>query len=190
MHIRMLKQAGATIIELVVTIVVVSIVVITLMVLTSQSIGRSVDPMLQEQASAIAQAYLEEITQKSFCDPDFDVDSDPATPLACPADCTSSVCGATCRNGALGSATEASRDLYDDVCDYDGLSDAGAIDQTGPPPVSGLEQYVVSVDIVDDGSASLNGLIGSAGEAARIDVTVSHPAMPDNVQMSGFRANY
>ena len=186
----MLSQRGATIIELVVTIVVVSILVVTLMVLSSQSVGRSVDPMIQEQASAVAQAYLEEITQKSFCDPDFDVDSNPATPLNCPADCTSSICGGTCRNPALGSDIEAGRSLYDDICDYDGLNDTGAIDQTGPPPVSGLEQYSISVDIVDDATAVLNGLTGNAGQAARIDVTVSHPAMPDDVRMSGFRANY
>jgi MSHA pilin protein MshD len=185
----MLKQSGVTIIELVVTIVVITIVVTTLMVLTSQSLGRSVDPMIQEQASAIAQAYLEEITQKSFCDPDFNADGDPATPLDCPADCTSSICGATCRNAGLGSTTEASRDLYDDVCDYEGLNDAGAIDQTGTA-VTGLAQYVITVDIVDDASATLNGLTGNTGEAARIDVTVTHPAMADDVRMSGFRANY
>lgn len=184
----MLSQRGATIIELVVTIVVVSILVVTLMVLSGQSVSRSVDPMIQQQASAVAQAYLEEITQKSFCDPDFDVDGNPATPLNCPADCTSSICGGTCRNPALGSDIEAGRSLYDDICDYDGLNDTGAIDQTGNP--TGLPQYVISVDVVDDNTASLNGLTGDAGAAARIDVTVSHPAMPDNVRMSGFRANY
>jgi MSHA pilin protein MshD len=189
MYVRMLKQRGATLVELVVSIVIVSIVVITLMVLTSQSMGRSVDPMIQEQASAIARAYLEEITQKSFCDPDFDVDSDPATPLDCPTDCVTSVCGGTCRNPGLGSQTEAARDLYDDICDYDGLSNSGAIDQTGSP-VAGLSQYTISVQIVDDSTVSLNGLTGDAGETARMDVTVSHPAMNDDVRMSGFRANY
>jgi len=187
MHRRMLRQAGATLIELVVAIVILSIVVTTLMILSSQSVGRSADPMLQEQASAIAQAYLEEITQKSFCDPDFDVDSNPATPLDCPAQCTSSVCTGACRS--LGSAQEGARNLYDDICDYDGLSNTGAIDQTGTA-VTGLDHYSISVDVVDDATATLNGLTGSGGQAARIDVTVTHPAMADDVRMSGFRANY
>lgn len=189
MHVRMLRQHGATLVELVVSIVIVSIVVITLMVLTSQTLGRSVDPMIQEQANAIARAYLEEITQKSFCDPGFDVDGDPATPLDCRTDCVTSICGGTCRNPGLGSQTEAARDLYDDICDYDGLSNSGAIDQTGSA-VPGLGQYGISVQIVDDNTVSLNGLTGDTGRAARIDVTVSHPGMSNDVRVSGFRASY
>ncbi|MBI2970390.1 MAG: pilus assembly protein MshD [Gammaproteobacteria bacterium] len=181
-------QGGATLVELVVTIVVASIAVITLLVITSQATQRSVDPMIQEQASAVAQAYLEEILQKGFCDPDFDVDSDPATPLDCPAQCTGPVCQAGgCRHS--GSTQEGSRDLYDDICDYDGLSDSGAIDQAGTA-VAGLGQYGISVNVVDDGTATLNGLAGSNGETALIDVTVTHPAMQDDVRLSGFRANY
>jgi MSHA pilin protein MshD len=184
----MLRRAGATLIELVVTIVIVSVLMLTLLTLTGQSTGRSVDPMIQEQASAIAQAYLEEILQKGFCDPDYDVDSNPATPLNCPAQCTGSVCaGGGCRNS--GSVQEGARDLYDDICDYDGLSDNGAVDQNGTA-VNGLGDYDISVNVVDDATANLNGLTGNAGEAARVDVTVTHPAMPDDVQLSGFRANY
>jgi MSHA pilin protein MshD len=188
MHGRMLKARGATLIELVIAIAVLAIAVAALMLLASGSVGHSADPMLEEQASAIAQAYLEEILQKGFCDPDFDVDADPATPLQCPLQCTASACQAGgCRHS--GSALEPARDLYDDVCDYDGLADNGAVDQTGTS-VPGLAQYHVDVDIVDDNSAGLNGLQGSSGEVVRIDVTVSHPAMPDDVRLSGFRANY
>ena len=55
---------GATLIELVITIAIVSIALVTLITLTSQSTGRSMDPMLQEQATAVAESYLDEITQK------------------------------------------------------------------------------------------------------------------------------
>ena len=185
----MLKPArGATLIELVISIAVLTIVVVTLVTLTSQTTGRSVDPMIQEQASAIGQAYLEEAMQKDFCDPDFDVDSNPATPLDCPAQCTNRVCQAGgCRNS--GSAQETARGLYDDICDYNGLTDSGAVDQNGNA-ISGLTDYHISVQVDDDASVNLNGLAGNTGKAALITVTVSHPAMQDDVRLSGFRANY
>jgi MSHA pilin protein MshD len=188
MHGRMLKRRGATLIELVIAIAVAAIALSALMLFMSGSVGRSGDPMVQEQAGAIARAYLEEILQKNFCDPDFDVDGNPATPLDCPLQCTASAWQAGgCRHS--GSALEPRRDLYDDVCDYDGLSDSGAVDQTGTA-VPGLSQYHVAVDIVDDDGADLNGLQGGSGQVVRIDVEVTHPAMPEGVRLSGFRANY
>jgi MSHA pilin protein MshD len=181
------RQRGATLIELVMAIVVFSIALITLIVLTSQSTGRSADPMIQEQAVAIAQAYLEEISQKEFCDPDYDTDSNPLT-RDCPTSCTGSVCQAGgCRNN--GSSQEATRDLYDDICDYNGLSNNGAVDQNGDP-VNGLSQYHVSVQVEDDNTVDINGLTGDTGKAALITVTVTHPAMPDAVKLSAFRTNY
>lgn len=188
----MLVTAGATLIELVISIVIISIVLSVLFLLTSQSTGRSVDPMIREQANAIGQAYLEEIMQKEFCDPDrdlnLDLDGDPATnPHDCPVDCTSSVCQAGgCRNN--GAATEASRGLYDDICDYAGISEQPR-DQNGTV-IAALNQYLVGVQIADDATADLNGLTGNAGQAALINVTVSHPAMDSNVQLSGFRVNF
>ena len=189
MHRRMLTpDRGATLIELVVTISVLTIVVVTLLTLTSQTTGRSVDPMIQEQAAGIAQAYLEEAMQKGFCDPDYDADANPATPLDCPAQCTGQVCQAGgCRNS--GSAQEGSRGLYDDICDFSGLSDSGAVDQNGTA-VSGLAQYTITVQVDDGATVNLNGLAGTAGKAALITVTVSHPGMQDDVRVSGYRANY
>ena len=192
MYRRVLIDKGATLIELVISIVVISIVLTVLFLLTSQSTQRSVDPMIQEQANAIAHAYLEEIMQKEFCDPDrdlnLDADGDPATnPHHCPTDCVSSVCQAGgCRNN--GAATEASRDLYDDICDYAGISEQPT-DQNGTV-IAALNQYLVSVQVVDDATVNLNGLTGNAGQTALVNVTVSHPAMESNVQVSGYRVNF
>ena len=172
---------GATLIELVITIAIVSIALVTLITLTSQSTGRSMDPMLQEQATAVAESYLDEITQKSYCDPDVATD--------CVAACVSSACGLAACTVAEGPAN---RDLFDDVCDYDGLSDSGAKDQNGIA-LAGLGSYNVSVQVVDSGfsmgpaGAPLNA---NNGEVVRIDVTVSHSAMPDNVQITGFRTRF
>ena len=173
------KTCGATLIELVITITIISIALVTLLTLTSPSGNRSVDPMIREQASGIAQAYLEEITGKNFCDPDIASD--------CLTACTSSACGlATC------TAAEGSRNQYDDVCDYAGLSDNGARDQNGVL-LPGLGEYAINVQVID--SAITLGPAGSPlnannGDVVRVDVSVDHPAMDDTIRLSGYRANY
>ena len=58
------RQRGFTLIELIVAITIVSIVATTLLGLLAAVSSRSADAMLQQQASAIAQAYLDEILQR------------------------------------------------------------------------------------------------------------------------------
>ncbi len=65
----MRRQAGTTLIELVISIVIVSIAVSAVLKALSMTIGYSADPMLRHQAVAIAESYLEEIFLKSFDDP-------------------------------------------------------------------------------------------------------------------------
>jgi MSHA pilin protein MshD len=182
----MLRQAGFTLIEIVISIVIVSIALSVLVLLTSKSTERSVDPLLQEQAISIAQAYLEEIMQKQFCDPDWDHDSNPATTTDCPLHCVSSACSA-CKGMGSGWTTE-SRASYDDICDYVG-TDNPPLNQLGVV-IPGLANYSVNIAIDDTATADLNGLTGNSGQVARIDVTVSNPSMRTNIQISGFRANF
>ncbi len=66
----MCRQAGTTLIELVIAIVIVSISVSAVLMAISMNVGSSADPMLRHQAVAIAEAYLEEIYLKPFDDPD------------------------------------------------------------------------------------------------------------------------
>ena len=177
---------GFTLVELIVTIVIVGIGLVALLTQMLQVTAYSADPMVRQQAHAIAQSYMEEILLRSFCDPDFDPDADPAT--GCPIDCVASACtSGAC--GGTGVLKEASRDLYDDVCDYHGLVDAGAVDQNNNT-VSALGAFSISVN-VDDASASLNGLSAPAGEVVRVDVRVTHNQMDDmDIMLSGYRANY
>lgn len=64
------RQSGVTLIELIISIVVIAIAIGGVLGVLSQSVGRSADAMVMTQAVAIAEAYLEEITLKSFTDPD------------------------------------------------------------------------------------------------------------------------
>ncbi len=63
------RQAGTTLIELVISIVIVSIAVSAVLMVFSMNVGYSADPMIRYQAVAIAEAYLEEISLKAFADP-------------------------------------------------------------------------------------------------------------------------
>ncbi len=65
----MRRQAGTTLIELVIAIVIVSIAVSAILMVFSMNVGQSADPMIRYQAVAIAEAYLEEISLKAFADP-------------------------------------------------------------------------------------------------------------------------
>ena len=78
---------------------------------------------------------------------------------------------------------ETTRASFDDVRDYDGLTDVGARDQANNL-IAGLNDYTVSVTVVNDG---LNGI--AAANSLRIDLTVSH-ALIDDILLSGYRVNY
>lgn len=169
-------QQGVTLIELISSIVILTVAVAGVMLVVNSTIGRSADPMVEEQAAAVAQSYLEEILLKPFCDPDFSTD--------CPTACTTSACGACA--GAIGPAE--TRSTFDDVCDYNGLNDAGAKGQNGAA-IAGLGSYTINVTVASVG-VTLNGLSSNAGQIVRVDVNVTHPALTGTRTVTGYKANY
>lgn len=63
-------QRGATLVELLLSIVIVAIAASSVLGVMSMTNASSADPMLRHQAASIAEAYLEEILLKPFADPD------------------------------------------------------------------------------------------------------------------------
>ncbi len=105
----------------------------------------------------------------------------------CPADCNA---GNACADAACGNTIGEIRATFDDICDYDGLADAGARDQTDTL-IAGLANYNVAVNVIDDAGADLNGLFGGLSQSLRINVNVTHATNPDvNVVVTGYRTNY
>ena len=170
------RQRGLSLIELITSMVLLGIALSGILLAINNSVSHSADPMIQEQASALAQAYLEEVTAKPFCDPDFSNN--------CAVACTTSACGVCA--GAIG-ATE-TRATFDDMCDYNGLTDVGARDQTNNP-IASLSRYTATVTVSSIGE-SLNGLDSNKGEIVRVAVSVSHPSLPTPVLLSTYRSNY
>lgn len=121
-------QTGFTLIEIVVTLVVIGIAASALVGVFSSIVRGSADPAIQQQAITIAEAYIEEISLKSFNDPD---DVETGT-----------------------SEGEAGRASYDDVKDYRSLAAGAPADQLGTAIVA-LAAYNVTVTITD---STLNGI--------------------------------
>jgi len=63
------SQIGTTLIELIITIVVLGIGLSSILLVMNQNTASSSDPLILHQGIAIAEAYLEEITEKPFSDP-------------------------------------------------------------------------------------------------------------------------
>jgi len=119
---------GATLVELIVSIVILSVSAVGVMMVITQTTITSANPMIRAQGTAIAQAYMEEILSRPLTDP---------------------------AGGDTGSAEAGeTRATYDDVTDYNGLNDAtGARNQSGTL-ISGLEGYNISVVVT---ATTLNG---------------------------------
>ena len=80
---------------------------------------------------------------------------------------------------------EASRDLYDDVMDYNGLTDSPPRDQNGTA-IAALAGYSVNVQVTTE---ALNDITLASGNAVRAQVTVTMPT-GGSVVVSGYRTNY
>jgi MSHA pilin protein MshD len=63
------KQTGATLIELILSIVIISTALAGILGLVNLTVLHSADPLVQHQAIAIAESYLEEITALPVVDP-------------------------------------------------------------------------------------------------------------------------
>lgn len=63
-------SGGFTLIELVISMVVVSIALGGVLMVMNYTVQHSADPMLQHQAVAIAESYLEEVLLRPYSDPD------------------------------------------------------------------------------------------------------------------------
>ncbi len=99
MYMNNKYQTGLTLIELIMFIVIVSIGVVGILSVMNQTVKSSADPIVNKQATALADSILEEILLRAYEDPD-----------------------------GLPNVVEAGRDTYDDVDDYDGKSNADFTD--------------------------------------------------------------
>ena len=116
----MRRQSAFTLIEIIVTIIVIGIAGTALLSVFTNMIRGSADPVIQQQATTIAEAYLEEIMLRAYDDPQV----------------------------AESGAAEAgeTRPTYDDVQDYNSLGTTQVRDQNDNP-IAALSDYQVTVAV-------------------------------------------
>lgn len=161
------RQRGLNLIELVIAIVVISIATTGVLLVYATAVRHSADPMIQQQALAVAEAYLDEILARPACEP--------VVPPTAP-----------CTGETGGIEAGETRDTYDDVQDYAGLSNSPPLDQNGNSDWDGngqpdLPGYTVDVAVLPN--QAVNGV-----PMARVDVRVRNGSLVD-FTLTGYRAN-
>lgn len=151
------KQAGVTLIELIITIVVLGIALSALISSLSIGIGRSAQPMLEGKALELSQAYLDEILAMSF---------DDQTP-------TGGGEVAAAQSPCDLSEEGQSREFYDDVDDYDGVSDAPPVLIDSTIDMSRYANYQVDISVA---CAGTDLGLDSNDMAKRITITLTVPS--------------
>lgn len=156
------SSRGVTLVELIISIVVIGVAVAGVLVVMTRNTQSSADPMVQHQATAIAEAYLEEILTKEFTDPGGPPETRATFDNVADYD-------GLINNGCI-NTTAACPMLGDCACDQNG------------DPIDGLNGYTVNVVVADEG---LNGIASTF----RVTVTVTHPQV-GAIPVSGYRTNY
>ena len=150
---------GFTMVELVVTVVIMSVAVLGLSMSLGFGLRHQSDGIWQIKSVALAQAYLEEVTARSF---------DENTPVGGLPACNSATCSAISNDGET-------RSLYDDVDDYDGVDDLPPLDMNGAVR-AGYTGYRVQVAVryANAGEVTSWGL-DDISDLKLVSVTVTPP---------------
>ena len=162
------RQNGATLVELVITIVIISVAVAGVVGAFSLIASRSADPLNQTRAVELAQLYMDEIISKKY---------DENTPQGGQPKYTGA-----CNIGDDGAETRAT---YDDVDDYNEINAEAPRSAVGS--LNGYTGFAVTVTVQCAGDDPGVGL--PASEAKRIDLTIVIPG-GDNFVFTAYKANF
>lgn len=160
-------QKGATLVELVITIVVISIAIAGVVGAFALIVGRSADPLDQTRAVSLAQIYMDEILSRKYSE---------NTPQG----------GVPRASGCSVNTEETDRDSYDDADDYNAINNEAPRNADGDLlDTSAYADFSVSVTVVCAG-----GELGLPDDdAKRLDVTIRDPS-GQNYQFTAYRTNF
>ena len=203
----MQRESGLTLVELIATIVIISIALSAVVFSVQYGTSNSSDTLVQVRATALAQAYLDEILGKRYDERTRPSGVPPCRYTAPPSRrCTA--------EASLGTdAGETSRDRYDDVDDYHGLvegrgevnalQDAEGNDRVGyenfrvevtvryinlneNPPQTGIDPPLES----DEVGLTSGIILDDEYDAKLITVNVSDAENPDGFDFSAYKSNF
>lgn len=146
MYMNSSRQRGFTLIELLMFIVIMTIGLLGILSVMDLTVQHSADPMVRKQAAALADSVMEEILLMAYVDPD-----------------------------GLPNVVESGRSTYDDVDDYNGLTQTAFVLPTE------LAGYGISITVAP--AAALSGVT-----MKKVTVTVTRG--DESISMVGYRAGY
>lgn len=190
------KQAGITLIELVITIVVFAIALIGLSFAINAGVSQSANTLFEVRAVALGQAYLDEILSKKFDERSRNSGIPP-----CKDPTNGALTGRKCANPLA--VEEASRTAFDDVDDYNGLDEG--LNSVGANPLlnaqglarTGYDNFrvQVSVRLINVGTTEsfpavlINPKPNDSYDAKLITVTVSDGSAT-GLSLSAYKSNF
>jgi MSHA pilin protein MshD len=177
------RQAGLTLVEMMIFVVVVGIGLAGVLLAINNSTARSADPMVRKQALAAAESLLEEILQQPFtyCDP-----RDANAPTATSSGVGASACSAanysmdTPANWGAGKSRYGP-EFFNNVADYNGFSSGANLDDILQQASSRLAGYGAQATVSQAGAGF--GLANP--NVLRVDVRITGGG--DSVTLTGFR---
>lgn len=152
------SQSGFTLVELILFIVIVSVGLAGVLAVLNLTVSKSADPLPIKQSVAVAEGFVEEIALKAYANPS---------------------------GGFSGPATQANRNQFDDVLDYNGYDQTGVYSVAGVTALPGLASYRVQVSV--DPKAAIGS--AAATPAYLITVTVTDPR-GGVIELSGYRTDF
>jgi len=186
------RPRGATLIELIMFIVVVGAAVAGVLGAINYATRASVDPMIQKQALAIAEALLEEVQLQPFtyCDPDDPAASTALNVTQCATQETIGVEGAETRSGLpVGTPP-----FFDNVSDYNAYDSSTAapsgITDIGGASIAGLDGYRVQVGVAGQPLSGIGDDANGRPQSLLVTVTVTRTAGNVSVTLHGYRVRY
>lgn len=171
------RASGFTLIELVVTMLIISIAALGVMYTLGLGLRHQSDALWQPKAVALAESYMEEILARRY---------DEQSPLGGvpPCSTTSTSCSAS---GAFNDGEI--RSEFDDVDDYDGLTEQPPRDVYGNPrPDYDSYRVVVSVEYANGVQVAALGM-DAVTDAKLVTVSVSTPE-GGSMTFGAFRGNF
>ncbi len=170
------RQGGFSLIETILVIVLLGVSVAGIAAMFLNNVSKSHEPYLRQRALAVAQAFMDEVLRKQW---------DDNSPLG--GGCVNTGT-ALCASGPIpaGLGTEESaRADWDDIDDYNAISNQSPPQDSSGTAMPGYEGFTVSINVTHPGG--WNGM--PAADVKRIEVQVTSNN-GETISLSAFRMNF
>lgn len=172
------QQAGFTLVETIIVIVLVGAMMAGMTSLFITNVGNSHRPYLRQKALAVANAFMDEILRKQWNE---------NTPLG--GGCVNTLSG-SCPTGpgavAMGVDAGESRATYDDIDDYNAITNQTPPQDSSATNMPGYTGYTVNVSVTQPGAA-WNGVPALDVRLITVSVTSSSN---ETIAVSAYRVNF